>query len=313
MAVYTDQFDIANVVNYLNKNFSDQVFAGNPLFAKLNANGMKQTIDGGFDIREPLMTGQNATGGWMTSGYDELDFTPQAGVAYATYPVKAFNKTVVMSDLEQRQNSGGSKLIDLWEFKIEQAKLSAQDKFNSDLYLDGTAEQGAITGLAAYISATGTYAGINRATTGNEYWKAGYTDSTSETISENRMLTAFNTASQNGRDFPNLILTTRAIWQTYHGLLTDNVRYEDKEMANLGFKSLTWMGIPIVWDNDCPSGTMYFINTKTLKLRPLVGRDFYWIPKRQPDRQVVDAIATLWYGNLVGNAPRMNAVLTGKS
>src|SRR5205085_2620821 len=127
------------------------------------------------------------------------------------------------------------------------------------------------------------------------------------------LLTAFNTCSQNGMEFPDLILTTRAIWQTYHALLTPNVRYEDEKMANLGFRNVTFMNVPIVWDNDCPAGYVFGLNTGTLKLRPLAGFDFTWTEERQPDRQLVDAIVTRWYGNLVGTAPRLNFVLSGKS
>lgn len=267
MAVYSDQFAVANVVNYLNKNFADQVFKANPLLALLMKKGMNKGVDGGYTLRVPLMTGSNSTAGWLNSGYDELDFTPQAGVSYADFPIKAYSVQVVMSELEKAQNRGGSKMIDLWEFKITQAKKTAMAQFNADIYKDGTQDTAAITGLAAIIATTGTYGGIARS--GNTFWQAGYADSTSETISENRMLTAFNTCSQNGLEFPDLIVTTRAIWQTYHGLLTDNVRYEDKDMANLGFRNLTFMGVPIVWDNDCTSGAMYFI--KWVSICPLVN------------------------------------------
>jgi hypothetical protein len=311
MAVYTDQFDIANVVNYLNKHFSDQVFKGNPLMALLQEKGMKKSVDGGYTLREPLMTGINSTAGWLPGSYDELDFTPQAGVAHADFPFKIYTVQVVMSELEQAQNRGGSKMIDLWEFKLEQAKKTAQAQFNADCYKDGTQDAAAVTGLEAIIATTGTYGGIARS--GNTFWQAGYVDATAETISENRMLTAFNTASQNGMEFPDLIITTRAIWQTYHGLLTDNVRYEDKTMANLGFKSLTFMGIPIVWDNDCPSGTMYFVDTDAIRLRYMEGYDLQWTGKRQPTRQLLDAIICRWYGNLTAQSIRTNAKLTGKS
>lgn len=310
MAVYSDQFNIANVAAYLSKDFKNQVFNGVPFFAKLNAGNNKKSQDGGYTLRQPLLTGINNTADWQGSGYDELNFTPQAGVDKADFPIKIFTATVVMSELERAQNRGASEMIDLWEMKINQAKQSTQRKFNTDLYKDGTQNAAAITGLEAIVATTGTYAGISRS--GNTFWQAGYTDSTSETITEAKMLTAFNSVSQNGLEYPDLIITTRAIWETFHGLLQDNVRYEDKEMANLGFRNLTFMGVPVVWDNDCPSGTMYFLNMKHIFLRYLAGYDMTWV-KKDPSRQLVDAMAMRWYGNLTVDAVRYHGKLTGKS
>src|SRR5437868_5211665 len=176
MAVYSDQFSIANVVNYLNKEFTDQVFNGRPLYAKINANGMKKPVDGGYTLRLPIMSGTNNTAGWMASGYDELNFTPQAGVTYGDFPIKAYSVTAVMSELEKAQNRGVSEIIDLWEFKLNQAKLAAQTQFNADAYKDGTQDSAAITGLEAIVATTGTYAGIARSS--NTFWQAGYVDTT---------------------------------------------------------------------------------------------------------------------------------------
>ena len=298
---YLDQFNIANVVNYLNKEFTNQVFGGNPLYAKLNSNGRKKPVDGGYKFWVPVMSGRNTTAGWLPSSYDEIDLTPQGGVNKAEYTPKIFTTSVVMSELEQAQNRGVSEVIDLWEFKIEQAKMTAQERFNQDLYKDGTDDVNAITGLKAIVSDSGTYAGITRST--DTWWKA-YVNTNPSSFDEDDWLVAFNTVSRNGLSYPDLIVTTQTLWEAYHASLVDNVRYEDKEMANLGFKSLTFMGIPVVWDNDCQSGQVYFLNTKHLALRPYKGYDLQWTEKRQPARQLVDAIICRWYGQLTTSSCR---------
>jgi len=288
-ATYSGQFSVANVAAYLSKTFKDQVFSARPLFAKLNADGMNQSQKG---------------------GYDELDFTPQGGLEYATFPIKNYHKSVVMSMLEQEQNEGDSKKIDLWETKINQAKLAAQTQFNTDLYLDGTQDSNAITGLAAIVSTTGTYAGIARS--GNTFWQA-QVDTTTEALDDDDMLSQYNLCSNNGEEFPNLIVTTRALYEKYHQMLVPNIRYEDKQMANLGFEHVTFHGVPIIWDNNCQSGTMYFLNTRRMKLRYLNDLNFKWFPKARMERQLVDAMVLYWAGNLTVDSVRHQGKLTNRS
>ncbi len=307
---YAGQFDIANVAAYLSKTFADQVFNGRPLFAKLNADGNKKRQNGGFTLRQPLMVASNTSGGWMASGYDQIDFTPQGGTDYAEFPIKLYHKTVVMSEVEQDQNSGESEQIDLWEFKVSQAKLAAQTQFNQDLYKDGTQDSAAITGLKALVGNTGTYAGISR--TSNSYWQCQI-DTTTEALDDDDMLSMYNLCSQNGESFPNLIITTRALYEKYHQMLVPNVRYEDKQMANLGFQHVTFQGIPVVWDNDCQSGTMYFLNTKHIFLRYLNDKDFKWTAKTRMEQQLVDSMIVRWYGNLTTDSVRHQGKLTNRS
>jgi hypothetical protein len=306
---YQDGIEIATLVTYLNRKFVDQVFEGTPLLEKLRA---RQKSFVGRKAVEPLMTSGNTTGQWMASGYDEIDLTPQAGLEKAEFPLASFTHSVVMSDLERDQNKGPDERIDLWTAKVEQARLTAIDFLSSGLHSDGTSQANQITGLLAMVLDTGTYAGINRATAGNEYWKA-YVDSTAEVLTDDDMMTAYNTASRGGRTYPDLILTTQALWEKYALTLTPNVRYDDVNKANLGFRQLQFMGAPVFWDPDVPTGYMYFLNTKFINLRYLQGWNFSWTPERKPSRQLVTAIICKWAGALTTNSPRHQALLSGKT
>ncbi|MBA3758933.1 MAG: phage major capsid protein [Gemmatimonadales bacterium] len=250
---YQDGHEIATVVTYLNRKFNDMVFEGTPLLAKLRE---RQKSFVGRKALEPIMTLANSTTQWMASGYDEVDLTPQAGLDKAEFPLVSMTTSVVMSDLERDQNRGPDEKIDLWTAKVEQAKMSAVDYLSTGLHSDGTAEANQITGLKALVSATGTYGGIARS--GNTYWQS-FVDSTAEALTDDDMLTAYNTASRGGRTYPDLILTTQALWEKYALTLTPNIRYDDTTKANLGFSSLQFMGAPVMWDPDVPTGYMYFL------------------------------------------------------
>jgi len=282
------QIESSTLQKWLNKNFSDNIFNGLPLFAWMNKNGRKKRVDGGAYAVVPLMYGKNSTNKWMTA-YDTVDISGQDGLTAAQFNWKMISGSVAMSRFEKAQNMGASQLIDLWDTKIEQEKISLQDKFNTDLYGDGTTDSNAaITGLAAMITTTGTYGNINRSTSTNSWWRA-IIDTTISVLSENDMRTQYNNQSKNVTH-PTIILTTQALYEKYESLLVPARRFVNDSMADLGFDNLTFHGVPIVYDDACTSGTMFFLNDNYLGLYVLGDNDFYWTEIRNPTTQFVDVM-----------------------
>jgi len=159
-----DQISSSTLRNYLSRSFTDQVFNGMPFFAWMNKEGRKVNTDGGEFLVEPLLYGKNNTVRWM-AGYDVVDTAPQDGLTSAQYNWKMAGGAVTYSVLEDAKNSGRHQVIDLLKAKINQAKLSMQDMFAEDLFLDGTADSNnALTGLGAMVANSGTYGNINRST-----------------------------------------------------------------------------------------------------------------------------------------------------
>lgn len=295
--------------NYLNKTFSDNVFFGLPLFAWMMKNGRKAMTDGGEFLVEPLMYGKNTTNKWM-SGYDTVDISPQDGLTAAQFNWKMIGGSVIFSRLERAKNTGRSQIIDLLDAKIEQEKISLQDKFNTDLYSDGTTDNNnAITGLGAMVTNSGTYGNISRSA--NSWWQA-IVDSTASVLNEDDMRTQFNNQSKNVTH-PTIIITTQTLYQKYESLVVPAYRTEDRRVADLGFMSLSFKGVPIIYDDACTSGTMFFLNDNYLKLRVSVGNDFYWTEARNPVNQFIDALLCEWIGNLTCNNSRFQGKMTART
>jgi hypothetical protein len=63
-----------------------------------------------------------------------------------------------------------------------------------------------------------------------------------------------------------LLLTTRGIRRRYVNTLKSEKRFTDKESVTLrgGFKAVMFNEFPLVFDDDCPKGNMYFLNTDAL-------------------------------------------------
>jgi len=303
-----DQIASSTLRNYLNNKFTDNVFNGHPFYAWMIKNGRKVVEDGGEFLVEPLMFDNNNTTRWM-SGYDTLSTDQQDGLTAAQFNWKMAGGAVTYSVLEDAKNSGRHQVINLLNAKIDQCKNSMIDMFDEDLFLDGSADSNnAITGLGAMVE-TGTYGNIAGAT--YTWWNA-YEENTAGVLNESDMRTAFNTVARN-RSHPDIIITTQTLFEKYESLVLPSYRTENLKMADLGFTNLAFKGVPIIYDDFCPSGVMFFLNSEYMKLRVSKGNDFVWTDKREPTNQFVFSMLTRWIGNLTCSARRYQGKLTART
>ena len=162
------------------------------------------------------------------------------------------------SRVEALKNNGKEKIIDLLEQKVTQLEESLRDEFNTEAFADGTGNSGKdVTGLEAIVAASGTLGGIDR---GTYTWWQSYVQSTAEPLSEPRMRTAFYSVSKNLTK-PSLIVTTQTLFEKYISLVQPSLRLVNTKMADLGFQNVEYMGIPVVFDDACTAGVMYFLKT----------------------------------------------------
>jgi hypothetical protein len=157
-------------------------------------------------------------------------------------------------------------LINLLEAKIQQLVLSFQSRMSEDAYSDGTGNGGLnLTGLEAIVDADSTLAGL---APGTYPWWAS-TETTSGSFAAqgiNDMRTIFNTLSW-GNDKPDIIFTTQTIFEYYEKALQPQERFIGNAAADAGFMNLTFKNVPVVFDRDCTSGVMYFLNSKYIALK----------------------------------------------
>lgn len=303
------------------KTLTDNIHKSNAVFAYMKENGVVKEEDGGERIVEPLMYGKNTTAG-AYAGYEVLDTTPQEGIDSAEFNWKQYSVSISISGKEERQNAGNSRIINLLEAKTTQAEMSLKEKLSEDLFSDGTANGAkGLTGLEAMVAASGTYGGINSAT--YTWWAAGV-ESTSEALGLAKMRTAYNTASVGGKDTPDLIVTTQTLFEKYEGLgtltSTTNVAGSfsvpsagTKKMMDLGFQTMGFKGVPVVWDEQCPSGTMYFLNTKHMKLVVHKDANFEVGDFVKPENQDARVAQILLMGNVTCNRRKSFYKLTAKT
>ena len=298
------------LANYRDQ-LTDNVFTARPLTYFLQDKGRIRMLNGGTKIVEPLIYGQNSTVA-SYSGYDSLSLAPQSGITAAEYDWKQYAASISISGIEEAKNNGEQEIINLLEAKIMQAEESLREGFNQMFFADGTGNSGKDwNGLGNIVEASGTVGGINRATSGNEYWRS-YEENTATALTLAQMATAYNTVSV-GNDHPDMILTTQTLFEKYEALLVPNLRYTDTKTADAGFQNLLYKAAPVVYDVHCTAGVVYFLNSKYLTLVGHSGKWFAQTAFVSPEDVDARYALIMCYGNLTCRNAKKQGKLTAKT
>ena len=301
---------------------ADSVTKNNALLYTLDKRGNRRPFSGGTKIVEEIAFGEGDHT-WY-SGYDTISFTNPQVFTAAEYAIKMLAAPVGVSGEELLMNSGKERVIDLMEAKIDNAESTLRNQMSAGVYSDGTGSSGKqLTGLKALVAddpTSGTVGGINRATSGNGFWRnySKVIASAGSALTTSTIYGAMNEAylaCSRGTDRPDLIVADDYLYSLYEGSLVPQQRFTSAELADAGFQNLKFKGADVIYDGGiggyCPDKHMYFLNTKYLKLRPHRDRDFRLIGDRNRVAVNQDAIYAIigWAGNLTMNNAKLQGVL----
>jgi len=280
--------------------------------------------DGGTYLDIPVKYRHNSQGG-SYSGLERLSTNQENTRTRARFPVRQLYQPIVLSNIDLAKNGGASdavKVASLMETEMNEAKESLTDKFCTQMFSDGTGNAGKdILGLKAAIddgTVVDNYGGIVRTT--YTWFKSSLTTSFGS-VTLGKLATMFS-AVKSGSDRPTVIVTTEVLWDAIEALLQPQVRFnaDSNGYANAdgGLGTLSFRTVPIIADEYCPSGEIYMINEKYVKLyfmkhakHPTDGQGLTMTPLREPTDQDGQVGFILWYGNLVNSQPRRSARATG--
>jgi len=310
---------VATTIQSRSRKIADNVTLNNAGLAKIKSIGGVKTFSGGTTIMEEISFAQNGNAGWY-SGYDLLPTAAQDVISAGEWDIKQLACPVVMSGLEQLQNSSREQMIDLLESRMSVAESTMANIAAAAFYNDGTSAGGrAVVGLDAAVSTTptlGTYGGINRATWA--FWRNKFT-SVAAAISATNVLPAMNTMWANlvrGADRPDLLIMDSVFWTMYTAALQSQQRFSDPKMAQFGFPTIKFMDADVVLDGGiggyASARTCYFLNSKYLKWRPHAQRNM--VPLSPNRRYAVNQDAEVqiiaWAGNMTSSGPQFQGRLT---
>lgn len=257
----------ANELNAVSKQYYDDkieqsVYEKSPLFYKLKKDN-KVTISGGERLQWPVRLDELGTAGAVN---------PKAQVNFQAkqtrYPAQDEWGFYVAHNIitwdERAKNAGKGKIIDLAKDRAQEISDDMNNKLYEDLFAT-TQGDNAITPLGDIVDSSTSYAGLDPATYSN--WAAQEDSSTTTlTLYGSGSLSAIENDAMFGDKGPNFHITTRDLQSKFESLLEPQKRYEDKEMADAGFKSVSWHGYPVVSDVFVPANTWYGLDLDAIKL-----------------------------------------------
>lgn len=291
----------------------DAVSTNNALLYILQKKGNLKVMSGGRSFTHPIYYKQNTS--FTTYGKTDTITTPlMDDITRAEYPIKIVAGSVVVSLLEEAMNAGNKeKLINLVEETATRAKISMSEVLGDQVFSTGAGAND-FDGLQHLIhtapSGQTDVGGIDASASGNEYWRnqvgttADFNNSATTSFGKMSALVANATF---GRQGPRLVITTKTLYSEYESLLTSNIRYVTNELADAGFLHLAYQTMPLIFDDNCPSGSMYFVDTDNLWLQVL-ARGNMELSDMQPSHDQLMRVALLYlFGNLTTGSRRTNA------
>jgi hypothetical protein len=200
------------------KKIQDNVTKSNAVLAQLSRKGRQRLFNGGTQINEEISYAANGNGQWY-SGAEQLAVGSSDVLTTATYNLKQLAVAVTITGLEELQNTGEAAQIDLLAARLQVAEATMANMIAQGIYSDGTSfSSKTITGLDAAVPqdpTTGTYGGINRATSPtNLFWRSQLYDpsSTPTATTIQGYMNLLWASCVRGADRPDLIMSGATIW-----------------------------------------------------------------------------------------------------
>jgi hypothetical protein len=305
---------LATTIESRTRKIADNVTNNNALLMKLKKQGRIKTFSGGYKIMQELSFAENTNAGWY-SGYDLLPVGVSDVISAAEFDIKQAAVPVVISGLEQLQNSGREKMIDLMESRLEVAEATMANLITGGLYSDGSAAGGKqIDGLEAAVPVDPTaapYGGIDGAAF--TFWQNAVSDQTALAGLDPTQIQGFWNQLWaelvRGQDRPDLIMTDTTVWNAYMASLQAQQRFSNTDSADAGFATVKFMDADVCLDggiyngdsgSGAPAGTAFFLNTKYIHYRPHADRNMVSLSpnRRYSTNQDAEVQILGWAGNL---------------
>tara|TARA_Y100000592_G_scaffold68741_1_gene106824 strand:+ start:4342 stop:5337 length:996 start_codon:yes stop_codon:yes gene_type:complete len=305
----------------------DNIFNSNILTFKMLQNS--EPTASGNKVLQPIEYAKSGAKGFY-NGYDVLDSTPQELFTDASYDWVQCHASITYSGREEALNSGSERVVDLISAKVKNAEKSLKDLFGTQLYSDNSgssvstagAETSGFLGLQHIIGTNRELGGITSSAT-YPWWNSNVASFGSSTYGDVASASGANSIGREMRemygacsidnDKPDLIVTTQIIFDAYEESLSAQKRFgaSSQSLADAGFNNLLFRGTPVVVDDHCPPGMMFFLNTKYIKFRHHASRNFAFQGFSKPVNQDASVAHILWLGALTVSNPRMLGKITG--
>ena len=256
------------------KGLRNNVFEARPYIKSLRK---KQVLkSGGEKVRIPIITDSTYDG-----PYDKYDTLPSDHVCEldaARYTWVRYQQSIVLENWDVLCSQGPTALLNLVEEKTEVARMKLSKGMSKGAWSNGsvTGDDGThFGGLQLLVNTSNTTVG--EIVQGTYTWFVPQRDGTTTALSLKSLMDLWNECTEFG-ETPTDIWTGKTTYAVLENILDAGQRYVNTNKADGGFTTLTFHGIPVHWDTDCPSTStiddLYMLNSNQLKLYTHKKRDF---------------------------------------
>lgn len=298
----------------------------------LEIQGQDLKLPGGVRPKSKTMGGRRATAfvnfesgltaQWV-EGIESLNTQMADGPTECWTDFAYFTCFVAIGGIEEAENSGEGKRLDILMERQDQEMRTAVRLGETALWSTNTdtvrGTQGRWAGMRHKISTaptSGTFQGLSRSTF--TPFRNQYTTSAGSFASgglDFMRAMYYLLADTNAMEPPHLILTEKttanAMVKQLEGIhrVVGSLNGQDLSASKLP----TYMGIPVVWTQDCPSGYIYFLNLDYIL--NIKQANAQWVTKKpgEPDDQWVNNQLRWFYGAspLLITRPEKQGVISG--
>ena len=296
-------------MNYVMPVLTDNIFRATPITWRFFGKAAKW--HGGPLIQAPIEYAAN-TNAISYAGSGILTVAAVEIATKASLPPRQYNVALNVTGIEEEENKGDARVLDMIKAKMDNAEKSLKDLFGTHFFATQTSTNlDGVGGIAASVSGT-PYAGIDPADFAG--WRTNNgagPKAVGGNLTFANLMTEYN-LTRNDADKPTLMVTTDTIWAGIEQLFfKPYMKYEDKEMANLGFENITIHGTPCVFDSKCTAQYLFLFNEKYLKVYVMPGMNLKFIPFQSPTNYDYKLAHIRWYGNLLCTNLKRQGVLSG--
>lgn len=232
----------------------------------------------------------------VAAGEFNTDITQPATLSWGMYRV-AFSLSGLSVAAAATSPGSALELLDQFQTNLEDAAMDLVSQINAAIYA-GTGSSGQLYGLVGggALAATGTYANVNRSTyaewAGNVLANGGTPRVLTKPLLDQLEANIYTASGMP----PDVIVCSPAIAQEYEQLFDSvkRVMVERGELSamgngntvsgepmiarNSGYTGLTYKGIPIYRDRNCPTAQLFMLNSQTCEIKVLPQVDLGTTP-----------------------------------
>ena len=329
------------------KKVFDTVLTGNVGLLRILGNAKPWKSGFRYDI--PVKFKKSTAGGIVTVG-GTLDTTRVSTRVKMQFEPQRIHKPVVVDDIETAVNQGDERILELLATEMDSIAQDLTDDLGGYFYTGTSATGTSFDSILNAADDSTNFANYGSLARSTYTTLKGYYVATVGALALSDLSTAYN-AVKIGAVNPSLILATSAEWTTYENLLQPTVRagyqmtgYPQVTRTgvvsaraalrgDIGFDSIWYRGTPMVADEKCTSGKVFFVTEQYFYFAGIdlpdyqkfntseanvegpqaipIPRGFNWSGMLRSTSQPAEVGHLYYVGNFVSSDPRRQGQLTG--